>query len=165
MASIYPVRINNLNFFVNPRNMKIAKNVSFGSLPTQNGVQYQVWYNAPEMLILSGASAGSTSYQELLFLKQQYEKNNKLSTLFYKTRQYQGFITTLDVEASTSHLNEYTYTLNFQLLTGQSFAVEDFSISTANNGIVLGAIGRLQNILNIPLNQANAKINNLLQKF
>lgn len=165
MASIYPVRINNLNFYVNPRNMKIAKNVSFGQLPTQNGVQYQVWYNAPEMLIMTGASAGSTAYQELLFLKQQYEKNNKLSTLFYKTQQYQGFITALDVEASTSHLNEFTYTLNFQLLTGQSFGIEDFSISTQNNGVVLGAIGRLQNILNIPLNQANAKINNLLQKF
>lgn len=165
MASIYPLTLNNLRFFVNPRNMKITKNVSFAPLPTQSGVQYQVWYNAPEMLVLSGASAGQTAYQELLFLKQQYEKNNKSSTLFYKTRLYQGFITLLDVEASTGHLNEFTYTLNFQLLTGQEFAIEDFSISTTNNGLVLGAIGRLQTILNIPLNQANAKITSLLQKF
>lgn len=165
MASIYPVTLNNLRFFVNPRNLKINKNISFATLPTQSGVQYQVWYNAPEMLIISGASAGQTAYQELLFLKQQYEKNNKLSTLFYKTRQYQGFITMMDVESSTSHLNEFTYTINFQLLTGQSFAIEDFSISTINNGVVQSAIGRLQTILNIPLNQANAKINSLLQKF
>lgn len=165
MATIYPLKLNDLNFYVNPRNMRISKAVSFAPLPTQSGVQYQVWYNAPEMLTLSGACAGQTAYQELLFLKQNFEKNDKLSTLFYKTRLYQGFLTLLDVEASTSHLNEFTYTINFQLLTGQEFAVEDFSISTTNNGLVLGAIGRLQTILNIPLNQANAKINSLLQKF
>jgi len=165
MASIFPLRLNNLNFFVNPRNMKITKNVSFGTLPTQGGVQYQIWYNSPEMLVLTGASAGQTAYQELLFLKQQFEKTDKTSTLFYKTRVYQGFITLLDVESSTSHLNEFTYTINFQLLFGQEFAVEDFSISTTNNGLVEGAIGRLQTILNIPLNKASASITNLLQKF
>lgn len=165
MAIIYPVRLNNLNFYVNPRNMKITKAVNYGTLPTQGGVQYQIWYNAPEMLVMTGASAGQTAYQELLFLKQQFEANNKLSTLFYKTQIYQGFITLLDVEASTSHLNEFTYTINFQLLFGQQFAIEDFSISTTNNGVVLGAIGRLATVLNIPLNKANANITNLLQKF
>jgi hypothetical protein len=165
MAQTYPLRLNNLNFFVNPRNMKITKNVSYGTLPTQGGVQYQIWYNTPEMLVITGASAGQTAYQELLFLKQQFEMNDKLSTLFYKTQVYQGFITLLDVEASTQHLNEFTYTINFQLLFGQQFAIEDFSISTTNNGLVQGAIGRLQNILNIPLNKASANISNLLQKF
>lgn len=165
MAQTYPLRLNNLNFFVNPRNMKVTKNVSYGTLPTQGGVQYQIWYNTPETLVITGASAGQTAYQELLFLKQQFEMNNKLSTLFYKTQVYQGFITLLDVEASTQHLNEFTYTLNFQLLFGQQFAIEDFSISTTNNGLVQGAIGRLQNILNIPLNKASANISNLLQKF
>lgn len=165
MASIYPLQFNGLKFFVNPRNMKITKQVAFGTLPTQGGTQYQIWYNSPEVLVLSGACAGQTAYQELLFLKQQYEKNDKLTTLFYKTQLYQGFITLLDVENSTTHLNEYTYTINFQLLFGQQFAVEDFSISTTNNGVVESAIGNLQNILNIPLNQASAKIQNLLQKF
>jgi hypothetical protein len=165
MANIYPLTLNSLKFFVNPRQMKITKNVSFGTLPTQGGVQYQIWYNAPEMLVLTGSSAGQTAYQELLFLKQNFEKTNKTSTLFYKTRVYQGFITVLDVEASTTHLNEFTYTLNFQLLFGEEFAIEDFSISTTNNGLVLGAIGRLATILNIPLNKASANITNLLQKF
>src|SRR5690349_19436930 len=165
MATIYPLRINNINFSVNPRNMKITKGVSYGTLPTQGGVQYQIWYNSPEMLTLSGASAGQTAYQELLFLKKQFENNNKLSTIFYKTQVYQGFITLLDVEASTSHLGEFTYTLNFQLLFGQEFAIEDFSISTTNNGLVQSAIGRLQTILNIPLNKASSNISNLLQKF
>jgi len=165
MASTYPLRLNNLNFYVNPRNMKITKAVNYGTLPTQGGIQYQIWYNSPEMLVLTGACAGSTAYQELLFLKQQFESSNKLSTLFYKTQVYQGFITLLDVEASTSHLNEFTYTLNFQLLQGQQFAIEDFSISTTNNGLVLGAIANLQNTLNIPLNKASSSISNLLQKF
>src|SRR5579864_8253338 len=165
MAQIYPVRINNLNFFVNPRNMKIAKNVSYGTLPTQGGVQYQIWYNTPETLVITGASAGQTAYQELLFLKQNFESNDKLSTLFYKTQVYQGFITLLDVEASTTHLNEFTYTLNFQLLFGQQFAIEDFSVSTTNNGVIESAIGRLETILNIPLNKASANITNLLNKF
>ena len=165
MANIYPLTLNSLKFFVNPRQMKITKSVSFGTLPTQGGVQYQIWYNAPEMLVLTGASAGQTAYQELLFLKQQFEKTNKTSTLFYKTRVYQGFITLLDVEASTTHLNEFTYTLNFQLLFGEEFAIEDFSLSTTNNGLIEGAIGRLATILNIPLNKASANITNLLSKF
>lgn len=165
MATIYPLRINDLNFYVNPRNMKITKAVSYGTLPTQGGVQYQIWYNSPEMLVLTGSSAGQTAYQELLFLKQQFENNNKLSTLFYKTQVYQGFLTLLDVESSTTHLGEYTYTVNFQLLFGQQFAIEDFSLSTTNNGLVLGAIGRLATVLNIPLNKASANISNLLQKF
>jgi len=165
MATIYPLRLNNTNFSVNPRNMKITKAVSYGTLPTQGGVQYQIWYNAPEMLILTGASAGQTAYQELLFLKQNFESNDKLSTLFYKTQVYQGFITLLDVEASTTHLNEFTYTLNFQLLFGQQFAIEDFSVSTTNNGVIESAIGRLETILNIPLNKASSSISNLLQKF
>jgi hypothetical protein len=165
MATIYPVKLNDINFYVNPRNMKITKTVNFGTLPTQGGVQYQIWYNAPEMLVMTGACAGQTAYQELLFLKQNFEMNNKLSTLFYKSQIYQGFLTLLDVEASTSHLNEFTYTINFQLLFGQQFAIEDFSISTINNGLIEGAIGRLQNILNIPLNKASANISNLLQKF
>lgn len=145
--------------------MKITKAVSYSTLPTQSGVQYQIWYNAPEMLVLSGSSAGQTAYQELLFLKQQFESSNKTSTLFYKTQIYNGFLTLLDVEASTSHLNEFTYTINFQLLFGEQFAIEDFSISTTNNGLVQGAIGRLETILNIPLNKASSNINNLLQKF
>lgn len=165
MATIYPLRLNDINFYVNPRNMKITKSVSYGTLPTQGGVQYQIWYNAPEMLVLTGASAGQTAYQELLFLQQQFANTNKLSTLFYKTQVYQGFITLLDVEASTTHLNEYTYTLNFQLLFGQQFAIEDFSISTTNNGLIEGAIGRLETVLNIPLNKASQSISNLLQKF
>lgn len=145
--------------------MKITKGVNYGTLPTQGGVQYQIWYNSPEMLVLTGASAGQTAYQELLFLQQQFASTNKLSTLFYKTTVYQGFITLLDVEASTSHLNEFNYTINFQLLFGQQFAIEDFSLSTTNNGVVEAAIGRLENILNIPLNKANQSISNLLQKF
>ena len=165
MATIYPLRINNINFQVNPRNMKITKAVNYGTLPTQGGVQYQIWYNAPEMLILTGASAGQTAFQELLFLKQQFESNNKLSTIFYKTQVYQGFITLLDVEASTQHLGEFTYTINFQLLFGQQFAIEDFSISTTNNGVIEAAIGRLETVLNIPLNKASQSISNLLQKF
>lgn len=165
MATKFPVQINNLRFFVNPTQMSISKGVNFGTLNTQNGIKYQVWYDTPEVLTISGVSAGSTAYKELLFLKQNFERTNKVSELFYKTRLYKGFITAISIEASTSHVNEFTYSVTFQLLQGEKFGFEDFSLKANEQGAVATALNKLSGIINQPLASLESSIGKLLSKF
>ena len=136
MSTKFPIQINNLRFRVNPTGLNVTKAVNFGTLPTQNGVKYQIWYDAPEVLTITGASAGGSAYQELVTMKRNFERSDKVSELFYKTRLYKGFITNLTVEHSTGHINQFTYTIQFQLLFGEQFAIEDFSITRDETGVV-----------------------------
>jgi hypothetical protein len=165
MATKFPLQLNNLRFFVNPTNLNITKGVNFGTLPTQSGVKYQVWYDAPEVLTIAGVSAGKTAYKELVFLKRNFERTNKQSELFYKTRIYKGFITNITVEHGTSHINEFTYTIIFQLLFGEKFAIEDFSVTGNERGIVARTLQQLDEIINEPIRRLESSIEKLLNKI
>lgn len=165
MATKFPIQINNLRFFVNPTQISISKNVTFAPLATQSGVIYQVWYDAPEIMTISGASAGSTAYRELLFLKRNFERTDKVSEIFYKTRIYRGFITSLTVEHGTSHINEFTYNIRFQLLFGEKFGVEDFSLTGNETGIIGTQIRNAANFINQPLATVETNISKLLSKL
>jgi hypothetical protein len=165
MATKFPLQINNLRFFVNPTQLSISNAVTYGTLPTQSGVRYQVWYDTPPVLTISGASAGSTAYQELVFLKQNFQRSDKTSKLFYKTQLYTGFLTNITVEASTSHPNEFTYTITFQLLQGQQFSLEDFSLKANQAGAVQNALNKLASVINAPLNSLESTAQKLLSKL
>ena len=165
MASKFPIQINNLRFLVNPTGLNVSKTVNFGTLPTQNGVKYQVWYDAPEILTITGASAGRTAYRELVTMKRNFQRADKVSELFYKTRLYKGFITNLTVDHNTAHINYFTYTITFQLLFGEQFAIEDFSITRDETGIVAEQLERLEKNINQPLNQLESSIEKLLSKL
>lgn len=165
MATKFPIQLNNLRFFVNPTQISVSKSVSFSTLATQGGVSYQVWYDAPEMLTLTGASAGSTAYRELLFLKRNFERTDKASELFYKTRLYRGFITSLTIEHSTSHINQFNYTIQFQLLQGEKFGIEDFSLTGKETGIIGTQLRAAENFVNEKLNVVETNISKLLSKL
>jgi hypothetical protein len=165
MATKFPLQLNSLRFFVNPTNLRITKAVNFAPLNTQNGVKYQIWYDAPELLTISGASAGKTAYKELVFLKRNFERTNKLSELFYKTRIYKGFITNMEIDHSTSHPNQFNYTITFQLLFGEKFAIEDFSLTGNEKGIVGRTLEQVENFINEPLNKLESSIEKLLAKL
>lgn len=165
MASRFPVQINNLRFFVNPTNISITKNVNYTPIVTQNGVRYQVWYDSPEVMTIRGASAGDTAYRELLFLKQNFERQNKISELFYKTRVYRGFITELTIDTSTDTLGFFNYAITFQLLQGERFGVEDLSVRGTDDGLVGSSLRRAENFVNEKLNVVETSISRLLSKF
>ena len=165
MATKFPIQLNNLRFKVNPTGLNISKNVNFGTLPTQNGVKYQVWYDAPEVLTITGASAMGTAYQELVTMKRNFERVDKVSQLFYKTRLYKGFITNLTVDHNVAHLNQFTYTITFQLLFGEQFAIEDFSLTRDEEGVVARTLGKLESFLNEPLNKLESSMEKLLSKL
>lgn len=165
MATKFPIQINNLRFFVNPTQMSITKSVSYAPLATQGGVTFQVWYDAPEVLTITGASAGKTAYRELLFLKRNFERTDKTSELFYKTRIYRGFITNLSIEHSTGHINQFNYTIQFQLLHGERFGIEDFSLTGDETGLIGSQIRRAENFINEKLSVVETNISKLLSKL
>lgn len=165
MATKFPLQINNLRFYVNPTQLSISNAVTYGTLPTQSGVRYQVWYDTPPVLTISGSSAGSTAYNELVFLKQNFQRSDKTSKLFYKTQLYTGFLTNITVEASTNHPNEFTYNITFQLLQGQEFAIEDFSLNAKNSGRIQNALNKLSSVINKPLNSLSSSAQKLLSKL
>lgn len=163
MATRFPLQLNNLRFFVNPTGLNIQKGLVFAPLNTQSGVKYQVWYEAPEILTITGDAAGNTGYKELLFLKQQFEKTNKISELFYKTRIYKGFITSLQVDNNTQHLNRFSYSITFQLLQGEAFAIEDFALTRNEEGAVGRALKKVEDFINEKLN--TTKIQSKIESF
>lgn len=165
MATKFPLQINNLRFYVNPTNLNVQKSVAMGTLPTQGGVKYQIWYDAPEILTISGQSAGSTAYKELVFLKRNYDRTNKVSELFYKTRIYRGIITNMQIDHSTEHINRFNYTITMQLLFGEKFAPEDFSLQGNETGIVGRELRRLESFINEPINKLESSIEKLLNKI
>lgn len=163
MATKFPLQINSLRFFVNPTGLNVTKGVNFAPLNTQNGVVFQVWYNAPEVLTISGQSAGETAYRELAFLKRNFERTDKLSELFYKTRVYRGFITNLTVDHNTGHVNRFNYTITFQLLHGEKFAIEDFTLRERSLGSKVE--GFIQDYINEPITKLESKLDSFFKKL
>lgn len=167
MATKFPLQLNSLRFYVNPTGLNIQKGLNYSTLPTQGGVKYQVWYETPEILTITGDCAGETAYKELVFLRQQYELTNKISELFYKTQLYKGFITGIQIDANVQHLNRFSYSITFQLLQGERFAVEDFSLTGKEEGIVSKNLKKVEDYINKRLGTTNAqaKIDNLFNKL
>ena len=163
MASKFPIQINNLRFLVNPTGINVKKDLSFSPINTQSGVRYQVWYNNPEVVTITGESAGDTAYKELNFLKRNFQRSDKLSELFYKTRLYKGFITSISFDHNIlSHPNRFSYTISFQLLQGETFGIEDFSLDRNSQGIASEAIAKVEDFINEQINigKIESKISN-----
>lgn len=160
MATKYSLILNNVKFQVNPTNLSINKGVLMSNLSLQSGVKYYVWYDSPEMLSITGISAGDSAYKELLFLKDNFERTDKTSTLFYKTQLYYGIITNLKVSFDAMSPNKFGYDINFQLLFGQKFKIEDFALNPIS-GPVSGFLGSVEDTINLFLDKAEDIVANI----
>ena len=147
MATKYPLILNDIMFYVNPMSLKLSKSTAISSLPMQSGVKFYSWYDNPETLSISGICAEDSAYKELLFLKENFENTNKLSTLFYKTTVYQGIIVSLDVNFDHDNPNRFPYSISFQLLYGQKFRVEDFSLQSDPVSSALSGLADKVNVI------------------
>jgi hypothetical protein len=156
MAIKYPLILNGVRFYVNPTSLKIKNSLAISSLATHSGVKYVVWYDSPAQLTISGFSAEDTAYKELLFLKENFENTDKISTLFYKTTVYTGIITSLNVDYSYDNPNKFPYSIEFQLLFGQKFKIEDFALQAT--GIIGGLMGDLTTALSTVDSNVNIAI-------
>ena len=150
MAVKYPLILNNVRFFVNPTNLKIKKDIAMSSLATHSGVKYYVRYDTPEKLTISGFSAEDSAYKELLFLKENFERTDKISELFYKTTVYTGILNSLDIDYAHDNPNKFPYTIEFQLLFGQKFKIEDFALqATGLMGDLTTALSTVESAVNV----------------
>jgi len=161
----FPLIINGVKFLVNPRSIRVTSPLVYGNLQTQGGIIYQIWYSQPEMIVITGWSAGESAYSELLSLKSNFEytTTNNLSELYYKLTAYKGFITNLTVGHSLDNFLRFPYEINFQLLAGQSFNIHDLSLQPS--GIVGEAQDFLEENINAPIARASNALNKTLGKF
>ena len=164
MANRFPLILNNIRFQVNPKNITVTKPLTVADLPTQGGVRYQIWYDAPETIQIAGVSAGDTAYRELLFLKQNYEQSATagISELFYKTKIYKGFIRSIKVGHTLDEHQRFPYTIEFQLISGQQFNFQDFALEPT--GILSRVSNFIEQKVSVPIANAEQGLSNLFGK-
>lgn len=161
----FPLILNGIKFRVNPTALSIKKPVLKGTVNTQGGVRFQIWYNMPEVLTIQGVAGGETAYNELLFLKNNFEKTTtqRYSELFYKTKIYKGFIDTVDVGHTLENHQRFPYTIAFQLLHGEQFNLHDFSLEP--RGLVGEATDFLEENINAPIARADKALGQVFGKI
>jgi len=145
-----PLIINNVQFLINPRSVRVEKSLQYGALDTAVGRVFQNWWLAPEVLTFGGNVFGDRAYNALTSLKAHYEGFEKVSTLVYKGVEYKGFLTSLTVEASADNPRVFTYSVRFQFLQGERFRIEDLSVIEVPdiyNFIADIASGKLETII------------------
>ena len=165
MATKTPLILNGIKFQVNPMGLKIDSEVVTTALNTQGGIRFQTWYDSPQVLTITGMSAGESAYMELQALKNNFEYTNTkgLSKLIYKNSTYTGFIKHIDVtHAVDAHLR-FQYNITFQLLTGQKFNFYDFAFNPT--GLISSSLNQITSIINVPINNATNNINSAVAKI
>ena len=155
----FPLILNGIKFQVNPVNLSITKPILKGTLETQGGTRFQVWYNRAEVLTINGISSGDTAYNELTFLKQNFERtaSTALSELFYKSKVYRGFIDSVQVGHGIQANERWPYAITFQLIFGERFNIADFSLNPT--GAISQTTGFLENVINAPISRATDALN------
>lgn len=161
----FPLRLNGVNFQVNPTNLSVKKPIVKGTVNTQGGVRFQIWYNQPEVLQIQGLAAGNSAYKELQFLKQNFEvtKSTNMSELFYKTKIYRGFIDSLEVGHTIDRHQRFPYTIVFQFVQGEQFNIQDFALEP--KGLIGEATDFLEENINAPIARADAALGQLFGKI
>lgn len=161
----FPLRLNGVNFQVNPTNLSVKKPIVKGTVSTQGGVRFQIWYNQPEVLQIQGLAAGNSAYKELQFLKQNFEvtKSTNMSELFYKTKIYRGFIDSLEVGHTIDRHQRFPYAIVFQLVQGEQFNIQDFALEPG--GLIGEATDFLEETINAPIARADAALGQVFGKI
>lgn len=165
MATKTPLILNGVKFQVNPQSLSIESKVVSTSLPTQGGIRFQTWYDSPQVLTISGISAGETAYMELQSLKANFEYTNTrgLSKLFYKNSTYIGFIQGITVSNSVDQHLRFPYQIAFQLIQGQKFNFHDFAFNPT--GLISSSLNQVSSIINVPIANAANNLNSVAAKI
>lgn len=111
MATLYPIVIGSLRFFVNPTKIKVDKRSQIQELRTMGGTVFQVWPDLPDEISFEGMAYGYRSISELRGMQQQIQRDpsNKLTTLKYKNKTYSVYIRSLSVEADADNPRQFRY--------------------------------------------------------
>lgn len=165
MATKTPLILNGVKFQVNPQGLNIDSKVVTTQLVTQGGIRFQTWYDSPQILTITGMSAGESAYQELQSLKANFEYTNTqgLSRLFYKNSTYTGFIQNITVSNNVDQHLRFPYTITFQLIQGQKFNFYDFAFNPS--GLISSKLNQVSSIINAPIAAASNNLNAVMAKI
>ena len=128
MATLYPIRIGALRFFVNPTKIKVDKRSQIQELRTMGGTVFQVWPDLPDEISFEGMAYGYRSISELRGLQQQIQRDpaNKLTTLTYKNKTYKIYIRSVSVEADADNPRQFRYSIS--CVSKQPFGLDTMPI-------------------------------------
>jgi hypothetical protein len=114
MATLYPIRIGKLKFFVNPTKIKVQKRSQINELRTIGGTVFQVWPNLPDEITFEGMAFGYRSILELRGLQReiQLDPANKLTTLTYKNKKMEIYVRDISVSADAENPRQFMYTIS-----------------------------------------------------
>lgn len=114
MATLYPIKIGKLKFFVNPTKIKVEKRSQIQELRTMGGTIFQVWPDLPDEVSFEGMSYGYRSIAELRGLQSQIQRDPsaKMTQLVYKNRTYDIYIRSLTVSADADNPRQFSYTIS-----------------------------------------------------
>lgn len=123
MATLYPIYIGDppkqLKFYANPTKLDVHKQSQISQVRTMGGTTFQVWPDLPDVISFSGMTWGTRAISELRGLAQQIEKSptEKLTSLTYKNKKYNGYMQELKIRADADRPRQYTYDFNFISMT------------------------------------------------
>lgn len=114
MATLYPIKIGNFKFLVNPTKISVQKRSQLNEMRTMSGTVFQSWPDLPDELTLEGMSYGYRSIAELRGLQQSISQDPsaKLTTLTYKNTPYKIYVRELKVEADADNPRQFRYTFS-----------------------------------------------------
>jgi len=115
MALLFPIKIGELRFFVNPTKIDVRKRSSLGQVRTMSGTTFQVWPDFPDEITFTGMSFGTRSLVELRGLGQtiQREAQRKEVELVYKFNKYRGYIKEINIDNDADKPRQFSYKLTF----------------------------------------------------
>jgi len=128
MATLYPIKIGNFKFLVNPTKMKVHKRSQISEARTMGGTSFQIWPDLPDELSFEGMSYGYRSITELRGLHNQIVKDpsKKLTTLTYKHKTYNIYIRELAVDVDADNPRQFRYT--FSCVCKEPFSLDTMPI-------------------------------------
>jgi hypothetical protein len=114
MATLYPIKIGELRFFVNPTRIKVEKRSQIQELRTMGGTVFQVWPNLPDEISFDGMAYGYRSILELRGLEKEIGRSpaSKLTTLTYKNKTYDIYVRSITVSADAENPRQFNYSIS-----------------------------------------------------
>jgi len=115
MAILFPIKIENQKFYVNPTKISIRKRSDIARVKTLSGTTFQTWPDLPDEVRFEGLCFGLRSLFELRNLQDSIVRRpeNKEIKLTYKFRIYTGYIIDLEVSADADKPRQFNYSFSF----------------------------------------------------
>lgn len=115
MSTLYPIKVGDFKFYVNPTKIGVHKQSQISEMRTMGGTTFQIWPDLPDVVNFEGMTWGTRALAELRGLQQQIARSPeaKQTTIVYKNKRYDGYLKELTVDADAEKPRQYNYKFTF----------------------------------------------------